>query len=181
MEIIHRDLKPENILIDFYGNVQIADFGVSMIGDSCDPCVNGKKYCWESLGTWPYTAPELAIAQNPLYGLEVDYWALGCVAFEMEAWGHQVSFLLNRFLLSKHPIPIDPQELFVNTTEYDYWCSIGGGSVRRRLEFMAFANLSQCAFVLVCGVSNCCRHLLNPSLTLPRSFYTLTLWSATGF
>ena len=88
--IIHRDIKPENMLIDFHGNIQIADFGVSMVQDRCEPCVNGRKYCWESVGTWPYAAPEVIIARNPLYGLEVDYWALGHIAFEMEAWGHQV-------------------------------------------------------------------------------------------
>ena len=101
MGIIHRDIKPENILIDFYGNIQIADFGISMVADSCEPCLNGKKYCWERVGTWPYAAPEVTVDEKPLYGLEIDYWALGCIAFEMEAWGHQVSSTV----IARHAFP----------------------------------------------------------------------------
>ena len=52
-------------------------------------------------------------------------------------------------------ISLGLQNLFVDDAEYDHWCStIGSGSVQARLEFMAFAKLSQCAFVLVCGASN---------------------------
>ena len=46
------------------------------------------------------------------------------------------------------------QDLFMDNAEYDHWCSIGGGNAQERLKFMAFAKLSRCAFVLVCGVSH---------------------------
>ncbi|KAG5645172.1 hypothetical protein DXG03_006796 [Asterophora parasitica] len=55
--IIHRDIKPENILIDFHLNVRIR--------------------------TWPYKAPEV-VASRRRYCLQVDYWALGLIAFELE-------------------------------------------------------------------------------------------------
>lgn len=124
-----------------------------MVRDHCEPCLKHRRYCWESVGTWPYAAPELTLAKNPLYGLEVDYWALGCIAFEMEGWGHQVSqsMLLSENLLKSFAL----QGIFENNAEYDYWCSIGGGTVSKRLKFLASADLSQSAFVLVCGVSKC--------------------------
>lgn len=76
--IIHRDLKPENLLVtkDSMGRdtIKLADFGLSMK-------IEGplKTIC----GTPTYVAPEI-IAETPEgYGLEVDLWATGVIAYIM--------------------------------------------------------------------------------------------------
>ena len=69
---VYRDLKPENVLFSRSGHVRITDFGLT-------------KRChdrtWTMCGTPDYIAPE--ILRNSGHGKGVDYWALGCVLFEM--------------------------------------------------------------------------------------------------
>ena len=90
----------ENVVIDFYENIQIADFGIrSMSLRALSPPEE-----MLNVGTWPYAAPEPILVKNSLYGLEVDYWALGRIAFEMECWGHQVSRPILFVLLSENLI-----------------------------------------------------------------------------
>lgn len=87
--IIHRDIKPENLLIDSRGNMRITDFGTSYIHPSA-PVFLDLGYCDEIAGTCEYMAPEIAIMDTQhrqdrrKYGPMVDYWALGCVAFDLE-------------------------------------------------------------------------------------------------
>lgn len=78
-----RDLKPENILLDREGHVRLCDFGFaatvehSASGSAAAPLQDG-------CGTVMYMAPELAGKTPGLtHGLPVDWWALGCVLFEL--------------------------------------------------------------------------------------------------
>ena len=73
--IVYRDLKPENILLDSEGHIKLTDFGISKEINS----TNAKTFC----GTVEYMAPE-TIQQKP-YRYEVDWWALGILAYEMAA------------------------------------------------------------------------------------------------
>ena len=69
--MIYRDLKLENILLDEEGFIRITDFGLSKIS------LNARSIC----GTLVYVAPEVFGGSS--YSKEVDYWALGCLIYEM--------------------------------------------------------------------------------------------------
>lgn len=104
-KIVHRDLKPENILIDKYGHILITDFGLAREIDDNEVLV-------DRCGTLDYMAPgktALILSMTPFrtrsdflaiiwlmvfiaellrsteagYGLEVDFWSMGCILFEM--------------------------------------------------------------------------------------------------
>lgn len=74
--ITYRDLKPENIMIDKDGHIKLTDFGLAIDMNNSDPNQTNT-LC----GTAEYLAPEV-ILHNPC-GPEVDWWALGILAFEM--------------------------------------------------------------------------------------------------
>lgn len=73
--IIYRDLKPENILIDNQGHIMLTDFGLCK--ENMGPNDRTGTFC----GTPEYLAPEML--QKIPYGRAVDWWCLGCVAYEM--------------------------------------------------------------------------------------------------
>ena len=71
-QFIFRDLKPENIMIDGKGYPMIVDFGFAK------KCTD-KRYTF--CGTPNYVSPE--IIKNIGHHAACDYWALGCVIYEM--------------------------------------------------------------------------------------------------
>jgi len=72
--IVYRDLKPENLMLAGDGNLKVVDFGfaktIGKSGQALTMC-----------GTPQYSAPEIFYHQG--YGVGVDYWALGCLIYEM--------------------------------------------------------------------------------------------------
>ncbi|KAJ9512727.1 hypothetical protein QJQ45_019048 [Haematococcus lacustris] len=85
--IAYRDLKPENVLMGMDGYLQLADFGFAKaVGQNGST----RSFC----GTPDYLAPEVVLQQS--HGLAVDWWALGCVIYELLSgfppfYGHQNS------------------------------------------------------------------------------------------
>lgn len=69
---VYRDLKPENIMIDSNGHIKLADFGFAKSLDES---------ATSFVGTSEYMAPE--IIKHHKYGIEVDFWGLGILLFEM--------------------------------------------------------------------------------------------------
>ncbi|KDR77221.1 hypothetical protein GALMADRAFT_120360 [Galerina marginata CBS 339.88] len=76
-------MKPENILIDGRGNVKIGDFGLSHVSRTMLALDEGARYTDATVGTPGYVAPEAKSGEK--YGIEVDYWALGCIFYGMVA------------------------------------------------------------------------------------------------
>uniref|UniRef100_A0A1I8IJY8 non-specific serine/threonine protein kinase n=1 Tax=Macrostomum lignano TaxID=282301 RepID=A0A1I8IJY8_9PLAT len=72
--IVHRDLKPENLLVyrskDNKISLKLGDFGLAM---------EVEEAIFTVCGTPTYVAPE--ILSETGYGLEVDMWALGVIAY----------------------------------------------------------------------------------------------------
>ena len=71
--IVHRDLKPENILIDVNGYPKLTDLGMAKR--------IGFEHTHSVVGTPEYMAPEI-ISENG-HSFAVDWWALGCLTYEM--------------------------------------------------------------------------------------------------
>jgi serine/threonine protein kinase len=69
---MHRDLKPENVLLDESGYIVLADFGLARWVDS-----QSFSFC----GTPEYLAPEIVLRKG--HGMAVDWWTLGCLAYEI--------------------------------------------------------------------------------------------------
>ncbi|KAA1471946.1 kinase-like protein [Dentipellis sp. KUC8613] len=89
MGLLHRDLKPENVLVDHAGCARIADLGAAYVHPY--PLSPSEVYSSEVVGTRQYMAPEVVAlcgaradeARAMMYGVGVDWWALGCMFFDM--------------------------------------------------------------------------------------------------
>lgn len=74
LKVIYRDLKPENCMLNNQGNLVLTDFGLSKE-------VNNGERNHSMTGTAQYMAPEV-IKGDP-YDYSVDWWSLGCVAYDL--------------------------------------------------------------------------------------------------
>lgn len=74
LKVIYRDLKPENCMLNSDGNLVLTDFGLSKV-----PTDDGAKH--SITGTAQYMAPE--VLKGELYDFAVDWWSLGCVAYDL--------------------------------------------------------------------------------------------------
>lgn len=74
LKVIYRDLKPENCMLNADGNLVLTDFGLSKVS-SRDETRHSM------IGTAQYMAPEVILGKD--YDFSVDWWSLGCVAFDM--------------------------------------------------------------------------------------------------
>lgn len=72
--IAFRDIKSENLLLDARGYLKVVDFGMARFVRPTDRCNT-------FAGTLDYVSPEI-LSCTP-YSLYVDWWALGCLVYEM--------------------------------------------------------------------------------------------------
>jgi len=71
--IVHRDIKPENLMISSEtGHLVLGDFGMAKFVE---------EKTWSFCGTPEYIAPEIILQSG--HDVSVDYWAFGCVLYEM--------------------------------------------------------------------------------------------------
>lgn len=74
--IVYRDLKPENVVVDTTGYLKLIDFGTAKV-------LKGRTFT--TIGTPHYMAPEVILGKG--YGLSVDLWSLGIIAYEFVCGG----------------------------------------------------------------------------------------------
>lgn len=160
---MHRDIKPENLLLDVSGNIRISDFGAAHTEPDPIPLDPSEVYAHEVTGTWAYMAPEMLFNRKPKsrvesYGLAVDYWSLGCVAFELVAEEPNVRAIDSSLIFH---LTRSYQSLFDSEEElrrYQSW-----HQTEHSKSYLSFAGLSEDVESLVSGVR-----------IIPR-FYTFVL------
>lgn len=75
-------------MIDYSGHIKICDFGFTA------PCNEDGNDLRDGCGTAMYIAPEIAGGfMKGTHGFPVDWWALGCVLYEMIA-GNEIGLCL---------------------------------------------------------------------------------------
>jgi len=82
---VHRDIKPENCLVTTMGYLQVADLGLAKRLPAVVEVGRGRTeislLAFTMCGTPEFMAPEFCMSVG--YDQAADWWALGCVLFEM--------------------------------------------------------------------------------------------------
>ncbi len=79
-KVIHRDIKPSNIMVTPGGQLKILDFGVSyQVTKSMTEMVGEH----QSMGTWPYMAPEQLSTRYGRENHQVDIWGFGVTMYQL--------------------------------------------------------------------------------------------------
>ncbi len=78
--LTHHNVKPENVLFDAYGNVKLADFGLSRVIEV--DASKGMPQVFVGTGGMAYMSPEL-ISRSKEAGPSSDVYALGILLYEM--------------------------------------------------------------------------------------------------
>uniref|UniRef100_A0A7E4V6U5 non-specific serine/threonine protein kinase n=1 Tax=Panagrellus redivivus TaxID=6233 RepID=A0A7E4V6U5_PANRE len=123
--IIHRDVKPENLLISQSGHIVLSDFGCAKMLEPTTPEPapptpapsseapdgpprTGRRCSF--VGTAHYVSPE--VLNNKIIHEGVDYWALGCIVFQLLAGDRPFNdvseyFIFKRITSLRYEFPAD--------------------------------------------------------------------------
>lgn len=77
--VIHRDLKPANVMIDQQGEPIIMDFGLALASQVDSRLTRDGLI----MGTPAYMAPEQAVGDPSLVGIQADVYSLGAILYEL--------------------------------------------------------------------------------------------------
>jgi serine/threonine protein kinase len=166
MGIIHRDIKSQNILIDMQQNVRITDFGLSYLDKEPKRLDTSWGYSSDVKGTTPFMAPEIIFNMDEPhsvnYGVPVDWWALGCVFYELISLPNQevciASYLVAILLISSRQVLFDSKDAILDYVAWHSENDFGPGL------FPSFQDLDPIAADLLAGVSSL-YYVKSPSLT----------------
>lgn len=92
LKVIYRDLKPENCMLNSQGMLVLTDFGLSKVSSDGDSRHS-------MIGTAQYMAPEVIKGDD--YDFSVDWWSLGCVAYDMLTGGPPFTGHTNEKIMDK--------------------------------------------------------------------------------
>ncbi|KAG2360661.1 kinase-like domain-containing protein [Suillus spraguei] len=150
--IIHRDIKSENILIDVRENVRITDFGLSYVNQHRGP-LKRQEYTAHVVGTTYCMAPE--VLHNKLnpgsmkYGAPVDWWALGCVIYELVSSEQKACFASSFTAILMIP---SCQAPFVTEDDISFYVSWCYGSGRTSKQSPIFKDFHENVADLISGL-----------------------------